>query len=193
MGKAVGLTLLLLSTVAQAKAWKGVTPGTTKKDEVIKKFGDPSKKVGQGDKVMLAYSGDEAIKGTRETEFLIDSGGVVVQIAVFPAGQVEKATIEETYGPDCAKAVRADCYVRKLSEDDYKTYYWFKQLGLVVFFNTDGLTVQSFMYIPPNSGGGSSSSSASAKAAQDDAPPPKSKGKKPKSNDTTDDDATTTE
>ena len=115
---------------------------------------------------------------------MLDPSGTVVQIAVFPAGPVDKATIEETYGPDCAKEMRADCYVRKLSEDDYRTYYWFKQTGLVVFFNTDGLTVQSFLYVAPNSSG----SAASSKASSGGEPPKaKAKAKKSKAEDTTDD------
>jgi hypothetical protein len=77
--------------------------------------------------------------------------------------------------------------VRKLSEDDYKTYYWFKQLGLVVFFNADGTTVQSFMYVAPNTGGGSSSASSGNKPAKEDAATPKAKSKKAKSDDSSDD------
>jgi hypothetical protein len=190
MGKVVGLVLLLLSAVASAKPWKGITPGTTSKDEVLKKFGQPTKRVVQGEKLMLAYADDEAIKGTRQTEFLVDKGGTVIQIAVFPAGPVDKATIEESYGPDCAKANRTDCYVRKLSEEDYRTYYWFKGMGLVVFFNTDGTTVQSFLYVAPNSGGSSSAGGAASKPSKEEGPPPKAKPKKPKGDDTADDETT---
>ena len=52
--RALLVTLLLLSTLARAKAWNGVEPGVTRRDEVVKRFGPPSK--------TLTVSGKEVLE-----------------------------------------------------------------------------------------------------------------------------------
>ena len=64
-----------------------------------------------------------------------------------------KAAIESTYGPDCGSGGKGACHITKMNEDDYKTYFWYKSIGLVVFFKEDGNNVQSFLYVIPNSSG----------------------------------------
>jgi hypothetical protein len=141
---------LVIPGVVQAKPWKGIVPEKSTRAEVVKKYGDPSKTLKRGENEMLSYSGDEALPGSRETEFVVNPAGTVEQIAVFPAGPVERATVEEMYGTDCVLAPAGKpCFIRKLNEDDLRTYFWYQRLGLVVFFEQDGHLVQSFLYVKP--------------------------------------------
>lgn len=145
----VALAVTLLPALAQAKAWRNVNPGATRAAEVVKRFGEPTKRLQRGGKQVLAYVDDEAIDGTKQAEFIVDEQGRVEQIAIFPASVVDKPAIADTYGPACSEKPGPNCYVKKLSEDDLKPYFWYEQLGLVVFFNADGNTVQSFLYVKP--------------------------------------------
>jgi hypothetical protein len=135
---------------AAAKPWSGITPGVSTRAEVIKKFGEPSKRVADKGMEVLGYVGDRAVKGTTQTQVTVRADGVVEQIVVFPAAQIDKATVEDTFGPACS-AVAANipgCYLKKLT-DDFRTYFWYKRLGLVVFFSEDGKSVYSFLYNSP--------------------------------------------
>ena len=52
------LLLLLLAVFAGsalAKPWQGIDPGTSKREEVIRKFGEPAKVVNANGKATLAY------------------------------------------------------------------------------------------------------------------------------------------
>jgi hypothetical protein len=141
------------SRPAFAKPWNGITPGSSTKVDVVKRFGEPTKKVSEKGKEVVAYIGEQAIKGTTQTQFTLNASGVVEQIVVFPSSQVDKATVEDNFGPPCsgAPASAAACYTKKLT-DDYRTYFWYKRLGLVIFFTEDGKSVYSFMYNAPGAG-----------------------------------------
>lgn len=145
----VAIVLVLLPVPALAKAWRNVNPGSTKGVEVVKRFGEPTKRLARGDKQVLAYYDDEAIEGSKQAEFMVGTDGKVEQIAVFPAAAVEKAAIADTFGPSCSDKQQPNCFVQKVSEDDLKPYLWYENLGLVVFLNADGKTVQSFLYVKP--------------------------------------------
>ena len=124
-------------------------PGETPKAEVLPRFGNPTTELAQGKKSVLAYEGDEAIEGTKQAEFTIGPDGKVQQIAIFPSTVVEKTAVVDTYGPSCATKQVANCYVEKVSDDDFKTYYWYEQLGLVIFFDGAGKNVASLLYVKP--------------------------------------------
>src|SRR5215831_15312954 len=97
--------LLLLPAAARAKAWNGIEPGVTRRDEVLKRFGPPSKTVTVSGKEVLAYTDSSAMKGTSQAQFRVDPGtGVVERIDVFPATAVDRDTVEATFGPICPKA-----------------------------------------------------------------------------------------
>ncbi len=151
----IAFATLWVAVPALAKSWNGITPGVSTKAEVIKKFGEPTKtQVPEKGKELLGYIGEQAIKGTTQTQITVGTNGVVEQIVVFPATQIDKSTVEETFGPACnaaGGATASGCYVRKLT-DDYRTYFWYKRLGFVVFFTEDGKTVYSFMYNSPGTG-----------------------------------------
>ncbi|MCK8496806.1 hypothetical protein [Myxococcus fulvus] len=143
----IALAVVAFALPAVAKPWQGVEPGVTKKDEVIKKFGEPSRTVGQDGKETIAYLGKEAIKGTSQAQFKVDAGGVIERIDVFPGPIIDKETIETSYGPACPSGPvpSAPCYQRKLT-DDFRTYFLYPKLGLAIFFNEDGKTVQSLTF-----------------------------------------------
>ncbi len=142
------LAVLAFAVPAAAKPWQGIEPGVSKRDEVVKKFGEPSQTVNQGGKEVIAYLGDKAIKGTTQAQFKVDPATQLVErIDVFPGPVIDKETIENSYGPACpaGPAPANPCYLRKLT-DDFRTYFLYPKLGLAIFFNEDGKTVQSFTF-----------------------------------------------
>ena len=142
----VGLILLVL-----AKPWNGITPGVSTRDEVVKKFGEPSKVVSSGGLDLLAYQKGKLIKGTTQTQFRIDQAtGVVERIDVFPAPVLTLDDIANAYGPACTpkapETPEQPCFLKRA--DEKKTYVVYVRLGLAVFFNADGKTVQTFAFLP---------------------------------------------
>ena len=140
------ITLLLL-----AKAWNGITPGVSTRDDVVKKFGEPSKVVSSGGRDVLAYQTGKLIKGTTQTQFKVDSkSGVVERIDVFPAPVLSLEDISSAYGPACTAQApetrEKPCYLKR--DDEKRMYVVFVKLGLAVFFNADGKTVQTFAFLP---------------------------------------------
>jgi len=140
---------LLLASAALAKPWQGIEPGTSKKAEVIDKFGPPSKVVKSEGAEILAYLGEQAIKGAKQAQFRVElATGLVDRIDVFPGPIIDKDAIETTYGPMCASPKGGGaCYVKKLT-DDFRTYFQYLSMGLTVFFKEDGKTVHSFVFQP---------------------------------------------
>jgi len=143
------LLALLLPTVAHARAWNGVEPGVTSKDEVLKRFGPPSKTLSFEGHQVLAYNGTAAIKGTAEAQFRVDpASGLVERIDVFPGPVVDRETVESSYGPPCPAAgppASGNCFQKKLTED-FRTYYLYPRLGMAVFFDEEGDKVKSFVF-----------------------------------------------
>lgn len=142
------VAVVIASLPAAAKPWQGIDPGVSKKDEVTQKFGEPSRVVAQGDKEVIAYFGKEAIKGTTQAQFKVDTATKIVErIDVFPGPVIDKEAIENSYGPACPSGpVPANpCYVKKVT-DEFRTYYLYSKLGLAIFFNEDGKTVHSFIF-----------------------------------------------
>jgi hypothetical protein len=143
------LLALLLPSLTHARSWNGVEPGVTSKDEVVKRFGPPTKTLSVEGHPVLAYTGASAIKGTAQAQFRVDPAtGLVERIDVFPGPVVDKDTLESSYGPPCpasAAAAAGNCFQKKLTED-FRTYYFYPRLGLAVFFDEDGEKVQSFVF-----------------------------------------------
>ncbi|HSP81793.1 MAG TPA: hypothetical protein VLQ93_24955 [Myxococcaceae bacterium] len=145
------VAVLLAALPAAGKPWQGIEPGTSKREQVVKKFGEPSRVVTSEGKEIIAYFEKAAIKGTRQVQFLLDSKTQVVErIDIFPGPVVELEAVESTYGAACpsgrAKARSSSaCFVKKLTED-FRTYLLYRSLGMAVFLNEDGKTVNSFIY-----------------------------------------------
>ena len=142
------VAVLVAAVPAFAKPWQGIEPGVSKREDVLKKFGEPSRTVTNEGKEIIAYFENEAIKGTSQTQFKVDAKSQVVErIDVFPGPVIDKETIADTYGPACpsGKALATPCFLKKLT-DDFRTYYLYPKLGLAIFFNEDGKTVHSFIF-----------------------------------------------
>ncbi|WP_224361936.1 hypothetical protein [Hyalangium versicolor] len=141
------VAVLIAAVPALAKPWQGIEPGVSKRDEVIQKFGEPSRVVA-GEKEIIAYFGKEAIKGTTQAQFKVDTATKLVErIDVFPGPVIDKETIENSYGPACPNgpAPANPCFVKKVT-DEFRTYYLYSKLGLAIFFKEDGKTVHSFIF-----------------------------------------------
>jgi hypothetical protein len=145
------LLVLLASTPALAKSWQGIDPGTSKRAQIVEKFGEPSRTATSDGKEVLAYFEKSAIKGTKQVQFRVDPATQLVErIDVFPSVAVDRDMVENTYGPPCpsGKETKAVCYVKKMTED-FRTYLVYQRSGLVVFLQEDGKQVHSFTYTTP--------------------------------------------
>jgi hypothetical protein len=148
------VAVLLAAAPAVAKPWQGIEPGQSKRDQVIQKFGEPSRIVTNEGKEIIAYLEQKAIKGTKQVQFKVDPGTQLVErIDVFPGPVIDKESVESTYGNACpaGKAPAAPCYQKKIT-DDFRTYLLYPKLGLAVFLNEDGKTVHSFIFTPQPAG-----------------------------------------
>ena len=142
------VAVLLAAAPVVAKPWQGVEPGQSKREQIIQKFGEPSRVVTSEGKEVIAYFDEKAIKGTRQVQFTVDVDTQHVErISVFPGPVIEKESIESTYGPACpsGKMPATPCYQKKLT-DEFRTYLFYTRLGLAVFLNEDGKTVQSLTF-----------------------------------------------
>ena len=126
---------------AWARGWQGVTPGATTESEVAAKFGPPSTQGKLSGRTALVYKGEQAIPGTRQTQFFARDDGVVVEVVVFPVNQLDKDTVEGTYGKPSQKAFT----------DDFRTVWMFKPSGITVYFGKEG-TVDAISFKAPEAG-----------------------------------------
>lgn len=146
--RAVVVAVLLASTVAVAKPWNGIEPGSTTRAGVVEKFGEPNKVLKVNGKEILAYMGKNAIRGTAQAQFRMDKAGIVERIDVFPAATIDLESVVNRYGPACPanKPVPLNpCYLKKVT-DDFRTYLHYPQLGLAAFLSEDGKSVGSFVF-----------------------------------------------
>jgi hypothetical protein len=153
---AVGLALAVPS-LAAARAWKGITPGTTTQAEVTEKFGEPTTRTKRGGKTILAYYGEQALEGTRQAQFHVDAQGVVVEITIFLTAQLDAETIEGTYGKPPQ---------RTFVEDTFQKVWVYPQSGVTVYFTKEG-NVEALSF---SQGAKSPPGRAAAAAAKDAAP-----------------------
>ena len=119
---------LLLPSAAVARGWHGVVPGTTTEPEVSAKFGTPSTQGKLGSRSAVVYKGDQAIAGTRQAQFFTRGDGVVTEVVVFPAAQLDREAVEGTYGHPAKKAFT----------EDFRVVWLFPASGTTVFFGKDG-------------------------------------------------------
>ena len=130
-----------LPGAAWAKSWQGVTPGATTEGEVAARFGPPSTQGKLSGRTALVYKGEQAIPGTRQAQFFARDDGVVVEVVVFPVNQLDKDTVEGTYGKPSQKAFT----------DDFRTVWMFKPSGITVYFGKEG-TVEAISFKAPEAG-----------------------------------------
>ena len=141
--RSIGLILLLALAVAfpdgaNARAWKGITPGATTQAEVVEKFGEPTTKTKRTGRTVLAYYGEQALEGTRQAQFHVDPQGVVVEITIFLTAQLDAESIEGTYGKPPQ---------RTFVEDTFQKVWLYPTQGVTVYFNKEG-NVEALTFAP---------------------------------------------
>ena len=144
------MMLVMVAALTLCKPWQGIAPGVSTRDEVLEKFGKPTKTVPSGSLDIVAYQKGNLIKGTTQAQFKIDQKTNVVQrIDVFPEPKLVLKDIEKAYGPECTlkapETKEAPCYLKKL--EPQRMYIVYGKLGLAVFFGDDG-HVTSFTFLP---------------------------------------------
>lgn len=141
---------LLAASPSLAKPWQGITPGKSKKADVVEKFGAPSKQVNAGGREVYAYLKEKAIQGTVQAQFKVDpASGLVDRIDVFPSVEVKRSEVVESFGAECPEKPKPegpDCFHKRT--DGKRVYYLYQALGLAVFFKEDSDLVQSMTYLP---------------------------------------------
>lgn len=132
-----------------ARAWRGIDPGKSRREDIVRAFGEPSKALTLNGKEVLAYYARNAIKGTSQVQFKVNPvSGTVERIDVFPGPVIDKAAVEGSYGPACTtKSNPAPCYTARI-DGQGQLRFRYATVGMLVFFNPDGTTVQSFVFLP---------------------------------------------
>lgn len=147
----------LAPALALARSWQGITPGRSSQGDVVGRFGEPSTKGRLEGRTAMVYKGDQAIGGTRQAQFLVGEDGVVSEINVFPSAQLDKESVEGTYGKG----------PQKTFTDDFRPVWIYRSVGVMVFFGKDGL-VEAIRFEAPR--GAAAATPPPQKSA---APPPK--------------------
>jgi hypothetical protein len=130
-----------LAAPALARPWQGVTPGASTQADVVKRFGEPSTQGKIGARTALVYREDQAIAGTRQAQFFVRADGVVDEITVFPAAQLDRESVEGTYGKGAQKSFT----------DDFKPVWIYRAAGVMVFFGKEGY-VDAIRFQAPQAG-----------------------------------------
>lgn len=147
----LALVTLLFAGTARAVPWRGVEPGISTRPDVIEHFGEPTRTARLQGGEVLTYRSGRGVKGMRQVEFRINvKSQLLEQINVFPQGAVDRAFVEDAWGPACLPAEAAAdqrCYLSKLSQGR-RVRFVYPSLGLTVFFKSDGRTVYSYVYAP---------------------------------------------
>jgi len=123
------LLLALAPALASARAWKGITPGTSTQQEVVERFGEPTTKTKRAGHSVFAYYGEQALEGTRQAQFHVDDKGTVVEITIFLTAQLDQDSIEGTYGKPPQ---------RTFVEDTFQKVWVYPQQGVTVYFGKEG-------------------------------------------------------
>jgi hypothetical protein len=165
---------IALPAAAGAKAWQGITPGSSTRDDVLARFGEPSTQGPLGGQTALVYRDDRAIGGTRQAQFLVGDAAVVSAIDVFPATALDRESVEGTYGKPQQKSFT----------EDFRPVWVYRSLGVMVFFGKEG-HVDAIRFEPaaptpsPDAGarrraGGAPSTDPAPRSPSAAAPPPRS-------------------
>ncbi len=167
------LAIVLLAALAPASAlarsWQGITPGQSGQAEVTSRFGEPSTKGRLEGRTAMVYKGDQAIGGTRQAQFLVGDDGVVSEINVFPATQLDKDSVEGTYGKG----------PQTTFTDDFRPVWIYRSAGVMVFFGKEGYVEAIRFQAPAGSGAGPPAPRAAAPQKPAPHPPAQAPAKPP--------------
>lgn len=136
--------VLLGPSFAQARAWKGINPGTSQQGDVVQRFGEPTSRTKRGPRSVLAYFGDQALEGTKQAQFHVDAGGTVQEITIFLVNTLDPETIEGTYGKPTQKT---------FVEDTFQKVWIYAGQGVTVYWAKDGSGAEALSFAPPKAGG----------------------------------------
>ena len=148
---------MLVPATALARPWHGLTPGVSTKNDVIKKFGSPTRELPMTVSYAsgLVYQAKEAQEyGADEAQFFFDNAGKLTSVFVFPAVQMKKDDIIKAFGSN----------FEERRTDDFRLYFQYKADGFVVFFDKDNETVYQLQYLPGTSPSPATSSANATKA-----------------------------
>lgn len=146
LGLVLVCAVVAIPLTARGKAFKGMRPGKTTKQQVIDKFGVPSREFSKGGKLSdgIRYDGDETIDGTLEANFYFDKHGVLFRIDVSPARELTKAQVVKVYGKD---------YQEGTARQGLR-YVNYPDAGLLIFFEPDVDRVKLFLFTEAKAGKG---------------------------------------
>lgn len=133
---------LLLPASALAKPWHGLTPGVSTKNDVIKKFGSPTRELPLTSRYDsgLIFQGKIAQEhGSEEAQFFFDAQGKLVEIFVFPAVALHRDDVIKAYGT---------AYEERRT-DDFRLYFLYRAEGFIVFFDKDNESVNQMHFVLP--------------------------------------------
>src|SRR5688572_875987 len=122
VGTAVLIALLALPSVAAARQWHGLTPGVSTKNEVVKKFGSPTRELPMTTSYAsgLVYQAKEAQDyGAEEAQFFFDNAGKLTSVFVFPAVEMKKDDVIKAFGSN----------FEERRTDDFRLYFQYKADG----------------------------------------------------------------
>ena len=156
------VAVLVGPSLAQARAWKGINPGTSQQGEVVQRFGEPTSRTKRGPRTVLAYFGDQALEGTKQAQFHVDGAGTVQEITIFLVTPLDADTIEGTYGKPTQKT---------FVEDTFQKVWVYGAQGVTVYWAKDGSGAEALSFGPGKGGGKAASEAGPA----DDRPAPAAK------------------
>jgi hypothetical protein len=141
---AIVTAVLLGPSFAEARAWKGINPGTSRKDDVVTRFGEPTSHTKRGPRTVLAYFGEQALEGTKQAQFHVDGSGTVQEITIFLVTPLDAETIEGTYGKPTQKT---------FVEDTFQKVWVYAGQGVTVYWAKDGSGAEALSFGPAKAGG----------------------------------------
>ena len=151
---------LAAASLASARSWQGIDPGTTSLADVTARFGVPTTQGKLGGRTAAVYKGDQAISGTRQAQFFAREDGVVTEVVVFPGSALDRDAVEGTYGKP----------TRKAFTDEFRPVWVYEAAGVTVFFGKDG-SVDAISFRPADGARGERPRPAGARGAAPPAPP----------------------
>jgi hypothetical protein len=129
--------LALAPAMASARPWNGISPGASTQADVVKKFGEPSKRIKRGAATVLAYADDEKLEGTKQAQFHVDSAGVVSEITIFLAEPLDAESVEGTFGKPPQKTI---------VEATFQKVWLYPAQGLTVYWAKDGTGAEALSF-----------------------------------------------
>jgi hypothetical protein len=136
---AIIVPLLAAPAAVSPAPWNGVTPGVTTAAQVEQRFGEPTKRTKKGARTVLAYFAEQAMEGTKQTQFHVDAGGTVQEITVFLATPLDAELIEGKYGKPSQKT---------FVDSTFQKVWVFGSQGVTVFWAKDGSGAEALSFGP---------------------------------------------